>query len=48
MREQPRQIYTSVRTDDRASSPSSVRAVVVTVLAVLALALVVVAVLSLV
>jgi hypothetical protein len=50
MREQPRQIYTSVRGQPRAGGPqpSLVRNVVVTLLAVLTLAVLIVAILSLV
>lgn len=49
MREQPRQIYTSVRSQHSVSgaSPSLVRTVVVAVLVVIAVAVIVVAVLSL-
>ena len=49
VRQQPRQIYTSVRSPDRvrASTPMLVRTIVVALVVVLALAMIIIAVLSL-
>jgi len=49
VRQQPRQIYTSVRSPDRvrATTPTLVRTIVVALVVVLALAMIIIAILSL-